>query len=419
MDCLIIKNATVVDPANSVEEKRDLFVKNGVFVEKASGKQKVIDAKNKFVFPGFVDVHCHLREPGQTAKETIESGTAAAAAGGFTSILAMPNTKPCVDSASTFRLVSEIVKASAAVKVYLSACITENREGKKLAPIGTLKNAGAIALTDDGSCVQNNELMLKALEYAKMFNLVVMDHCQDADMTAKGQMNDGLVSLKLGLGGWPNAAEDIIVSRNIILSKYTGAHVHMQHLSSAYSVDLVRNAKKAGINVSAEATPHHIALTDESLIDYDTNYKVNPPLRTKDDVKAVIKGLCDGTIDVIATDHAPHSPADKNVEFDYAPCGMIGFETAFSVCYKALVLSGKMKLSKLIKLMTISPAKLLGINAGSLQCGMPADFCIADLSRKYVYNKSLSRSKNSPWFGKELIGKIEATFVNGKPAYRE
>jgi len=419
MSNLIIKNATVIDPKTSTEEVKDVFINDGVFAEKADPKAKVIDAKNLHLFPGFIDAHAHLRDPGQTSKETIATGTKAAAAGGFTAILAMPNTNPKIDSTSSMKLVNELIASSAYIRVFQSACITENSEGKKLAPIGTLKNAGAITITDDGSCLQNNDLMRRALEYANMFDLLVMDHCQDASMTARAQMNEGIMSAQLGLEGWPRAAEDIIVSRDIILSKYANARVHLQHISSAFSVEMIRGAKNRGIKISAEATPHHIALNDSMLSNFDTNYKMNPPLRTDDDRNEIIKGLCDGTIDIIATDHAPHSLSDKDVEFDYAPCGIIGFETAFPVCYETLVLNGSMKLMRLIELFTSAPAKLLNISGGSLAIGEQADFVLADLNAEFLYNKTFSKSSNSPWLGKKLKSKILATYYRGREVFND
>ncbi len=418
MKNLVVKNARVIDPANNVDEVKDIFVTGGVFAKSAGKDAEIIDAKGKILIPGIVDVHAHLREPGQTNKGTVATETASAAAGGITSLLAMPNTSPSIDSTATVRLLDEIIKRSAKVRIYQSGCITEGRAGKKLAQIGSLKNAGVIAITDDGGCIQDNELMRRALEYANMFDLLVMDHCQDASMTENGQIHEGEWSCKLGLAGWPSAAEDLIVSRNVILSHYTGARVHMQHLSSEYSVDTLRRAKMRGIKVSAEATPHHLALTDAATDGFNTNAKMNPPLRSENDRQALIKGLCDGTIDVIATDHAPHSVNDKDKEFDYAAFGIIGFETAFSICYEALVLSGAMSLNKMIELMTIKPAKLLRIDAGTLSEGAAADFVIIDTNKEYIYETPVSRSSNSPWLGKKLKAQVEQTFVGGETVFK-
>ncbi len=413
----VVRNARVVDPSSGLDKVCDVCVSNGVFVKKASAKAQVVDAHGLVLAPGFVDMHAHLREPGQTSKETIATGTAAAAAGGFTSVVAMPNTSPAVDSASTVKLINDIIAKTAKVKVYQSGCITEGRKGEKLAPLGSLKKQGVIAVTDDGSCVQSSEIMRNAMVYAKMFGLFVMDHCQDYSLTSSGQMNEGEWSVRLGLGGWPSAAEDIIVARDTILAQYTKSHIHLQHISSALSVDLIRQAKKRGVSVSAEATPHHIALTDDCLKGYDTNFKMCPPVRTRADINAIIKGIEDGTIEVIATDHAPHSETDKDMEFDAAPFGIIGFETAFSVCHQALVASGKIELIRLIELMSTRPAQLLGIDAGTLAEGKPADFVLINEREEYFYNEPLSRSKNSPWLGKKLTGRVVSTFVDGKLIY--
>ena len=413
----LIKNARVVDPSQKLDKVCDVCVANGVFVKKVSSKAKVIDAKGLVLAPGFVDMHAHLREPGQTSKESVETGTMAAAAGGFTTIVAMPNTSPAVDSAASVRLINDIIAESAKIRVIQSACITEGRKGEKLAPYGTLKNLGVIAITDDGSCVQSAELMRNAMEYAKMFGLLVMDHCQENTLTKTGHMHEGEWSVRLGIGGWPSAGEDIIVARNAILAHYTKSHIHLQHISSALSVDIIRNAKKRGTSISAEATPHHLSLTDECLKDYDTNYKMCPPIRSKSDVDALIAGIVDGTIEVIATDHAPHTETEKDKEFDLAPFGITGFETAFSVCHEVLVRSKKIKLSKLIELMSTRPAQLLGIDAGTLKEGASADFVLIDENAVYVYDKTLSRSTNSPWFNKTLRGKVVATYFAGKKVF--
>lgn len=414
---ILIKNARVVDPSQNLDKVCDIAVSNGVFAEKVSPKAEVVDAKGLVLTPGFVDMHVHLREPGQTSKESVATGTAAAAAGGFTSIVAMPNTVPAADNASTIRLINDIIAETAKVRVYQSACLTVGRKGETLAPFGTLKNLGVIALTDDGSCVQSAELMRNAMQYAGMFGMLVMDHCQENTLTSTGQMHEGEWSARLGLGGWPSAAEDIIVARDAILAHYTKSHIHLQHISSALSVGIIRDAKKRGISISAEATPHHLSLTDECLKDYDTNFKMCPPVRTKADVDALIEGVVDGTIEVIATDHAPHSENDKDREFDAAPFGITGLETAFSVCHEVLVRSGKIGMSKLVELMSTRPAQLLKIDAGTLAVGAKADFVLIDENAEYVYDKTFSRSTNSPWFGKKLRGKVVATYLGGSKIY--
>ncbi len=415
---LIVKNARVVDPSRNIDEIGDVFVTSGKFAAVAAPKADMLDAKGLTLMPAFVDMHVHLREPGQTSKETIASGTAAAAAGGYTSILAMPNTSPAADSPSTIRLINDIISESAKVKVYQSACITEGREGTKLAPYGSLKKLGVVALTDDGSCVQSAELMRNAMVYAKMFGLFIMDHCQEYTLTSGGQMHEGEWSVRLGLGGWPSAAEDIIVSRDVILAHYAHCHIHLQHISSALSVDIIRNAKRLGTSVSAEATPHHLSLTDECLRNYDTNFKMCPPVRSRADVEALVEGIVDGTIEVIASDHAPHTITDKDREFNLAPFGIIGLETAFSVCYAALVRSGKITLPHLVRLMSTRPAELLGIEAGTLNPGAPADFVLVDENASYVYSSTLSRSENSPWLGKTLYGRVMRTYMNGAIVYK-
>lgn len=417
MNGFIVKNARVVDPSQNIDEVRDIFVSDGVFADSAPKNAEVIDASSLALVPGFVDLHAHLREPGQTSKETVATATAAAAAGGFTSIVAMPNTSPAADSASTIRLINDIVAESANVRVYQTGCITEGRRGEKLAPIGSLAKLGVRAISDDGSCVQSAELMRNAMVYAKMFGLFVMDHCQEATLTKSGQMHEGEWSVKLGLGGWPSAAEDIIVSRDVILAHYAKCHIHLQHISSALSVDIIRTAKRRGTSVSAEATPHHLSLTDECLRDYDTNFKMCPPLRSREDVDALIEGVVDGTIEVVATDHAPHTDTEKDMAFDSAPFGITGFETAFAVCHEVLVRSGRIPLSRLVKLMSTRPAEILGVDAGTLRAGSPADFALLDENAQWVYSQTKSRSANSPWFGKTLRGRVVGTFVGGKRVF--
>ena len=413
----IVKNARVIDPSQKIDSKGDIFIKNGVFVDSVSKSAKVIDATGLILTPGFVDMHAHLRDPGQTSKECIESGSMAAAAGGYTSVVAMPNTSPAADSSSTIRLINDIIERTSKIRIYQSGCITVGRAGEKLAPYGSLKNQGVIAITDDGSCVQNCDLMRNAMVYAKMFNLLVMDHCQENTLTASGQIHEGETSVRLGLGGWPSAAEDIIVSRDIILAHYAKCRIHLQHISSALSVDIIRQGKRRGTQVSAEATPHHLSLLDSMVGNYDTNFKMCPPVRTQADIDALIEGLVDGTIDVIATDHAPHTSTEKDREFDRAPFGITGFETAFSVSYEALVKSGIMKLPKLINLMATKPAELLGIDAGTLKVGSPADFVLRDTKASYVYNKTYSRATNSPWWNKKLKGAVTATYVGGNKVF--
>jgi len=417
-----IKNGRVIDPASKRDATGDVFIADGRFVKSLSATQRksaqVIDAKGLVVCPGLVDIHVHFREPGQTHKETILTGSQAAAAGGFTTVVCMPNTSPPVDNTGTVELIKNAARL-APVHVYPTGCITVGMKGQSLAPHGSLQKAGVVALTDDGLCVQSNELMHRAVEYAKMFGLTILDHCQDESMTAKAVMNEGVVSTRLGLTGWPHAAEDIIVARNIILSRYTGAHIHMQHISSAHSVELMRRAKRDGVNVTAEATPHHIALTEESLGTYDTNFKMNPPLRTEADRKAIVAGLKDGTLDCIGTDHAPHAPEEKDKEFDYAPNGIIGLETALPVCLDVLVRQSKFKLGFVIDLMTRKTADILKLPAGTLSPGAAADVCLFDPEEKWLYDTygAFSRSINSPWNKQQMKGRVKTTIVDGRIVY--
>ena len=423
MPALWIRNARVIDPASQRDRVGDLFARDGKMVAKLSPTErkraKKIDGQGLVACPGLVDIHVHFREPGQTHKETIASGSRAAAAGGFTTVVCMPNTSPVADNAGTIQYILDAVRRDSLVKVLPTGCITIGMKGDTLAPIGSLKRAGVVAITDDGDCVQSNELMRRALEYAKMFDLPVMDHCQDASMTVGAVMNEGVMSTRLGLRGWPHAAEDIIVARNVILSEYTGAHVHLQHITSRFSVDIIRRAKSRGVRVTAEATPHHLALTEDALAGYDTNFKMNPPLRTEADRRALIEGLRDGTLDIIATDHAPHTPDEKDREFDHAPNGIIGLETALAVSLDVLVRHHRFKLPTVVDLMTRKAAEILKLPAGTLAEGAAADVCLFDPEEKWKYDAKtgFSKSYNSPWQGQTLTGRVKTRIVNGKVVF--
>jgi dihydroorotase len=425
MPSLWISNARIIDPAGKRDEVGDLFIANGRIVSSLSAadkkKAKKIDAAGLVACPGLVDIHVHLREPGQTHKETIETGSRAAAAGGFTSVVCMPNTAPVADTAGTIQQIKDSIARTACVKIYPTGCITVGMKGQALAPIGSLKRAGVIAITDDGDCVQSNELMRRACEYARMFDLPIMDHCQDHSMTVGAVMNEGTVSTRLGLRGWPNAAEDLIVARNAILSEYTGAHIHLQHISSKFSVEIIRRAKKRGVRITAEATPHHIALTDEALGTYDTNFKMNPPLRTEEDRLEIIAGLRDGTLDILATDHAPHTDYEKDKEFDYAPNGILGLETALAVSLDVLVRQNKFKLAYVIDLLTRRPAQIVKLAAGTLAAGAAADVCLFDPEEQWVYDAKagFSKSSNSPWHGQTLRGRVRTTIVDGRVVFAD
>ena len=328
------------------------------------------------------------------------------------------NLQLLADNAGTIQYMKDAVARDAVVRVHPTGCITVGMKGQTLAPIGSLKRVGVVAITDDGDCVQSNDLMRRAVEYARMFDLPVMDHCQDHSMTVGAVMNEGVVSTRLGLRGWPNAAEDLIVARNVILSEYTGAHIHLQHISSRFSVDIIRRAKQRGVRITAEATPHHIALTDEALATYDTNFKMNPPLRTEEDRRALIEGLRDGTLDIVATDHAPHTDYEKDKEFDFAPNGILGLETALPVTLEVLVRRNKFKLPFVIDLMTRRPAKLLNLPGGTLAVGTEADICLFDPEEQWRYDAKagFSKSSNSPWHGQTLTGGLRPEHLRLAPA---
>ena len=420
MPALWISSARVIDPAAKRDGRGDIFIRDGKFVRSLSRAEKKrarkIDARGLVACPGLVDIHVHFREPGQTHKETIATGSHAAAAGGFTTVVCMPNTSPVADNAGTIQFIKDAILRDAVVKVLPTGCITVGMKGQALAPIGSLKRGGVVAITDDGDCVQSNEVMRRACEYAKMFDLPIMDHCQDASMTQGAVMNEGVMSTRLGLRGWPHAAEDLIVSRNVILSSYTGAHLHLQHISSKYSVQIIRRAKRRGIRITAEGTPHHMALTDAALAGYDTNFKMNPPLRTEADRREIIRGLRDGTLDCISTDHAPHTDYEKDKEFDFAPNGILGLETSLAVSLEVLVRQNKFKLAQVVDLMTRRPAQVLGLPAGTLAPGAAADVCLFDPAEKWRYDAKagFSKSSNSPWHGQTLTGRVKTTIVDGR-----
>jgi len=420
-----IKNGRIIDPAASRDEKGDIFIVDGRIAADLDLEQKkqahVIEADDLWVCPGLIDIHVHLREPGQTHKETIQTGSQAAAAGGFTTVICMPNTTPPADNPGTIQYIKDAIEREAVVRVLFTGCITVGMAGESLAPIGTLSRSGVVAITDDGKCVQNNELMRRAVEYASMFNLPVMDHCEDASLTRGSVMNEGTVSTRLGLVGWPAAAEDIIVSRNVILSTHTGAHIHLQHISSATSVDIIRRAKQRDVRITAEATPHHLALTDDTIAGYDTNFKMNPPLRTEEDRQAVIDGLRDGTLDCVATDHAPHTDYEKDMEFDYAPFGIVGSETALPVTLQILHRESGFTEMETIALLTSKPARIMGLEAGTLAVGTAADIAVIDPEEVWTVTPETlhSKSANSPWINRELTGRARTTLVGGKVVYHD
>ncbi len=422
---LLIKNGLVVDPANKIEDKLDIFVANGR-IEKV-GKNisdrdaKIIDAKGRVVMPGFIDMHAHFREPGFEYKETIESGSRAAAKGGFTSVCVMPNTSPAIDNQALVEFVNLKAKEVGLIDVHVIGTITKGRAGAELAPVGELVKAGAVAISDDGNSVMNAELLRRAMEYTKMFNIPIIEHCEDANLAADGMINEGYYSTLLGLKGIPDAAEEVIVARDILLARETGAKLHIAHISTEGSVELLRWAKKQNVAVTAEVTPHHFALDESALVEYNTNFKMNPPLRTKEDVKVLKKALKDDVIDVIATDHAPHAELDKNVEFNLAAYGIVGLETAFPLITEHLIRPGVLTISQAVAKITINPAKILGLNKGTLTEGSFADIVVADLEKEIEITKDFfaSRSTNSPFIGQKLHGKIEYVVKKGKIIYGE
>lgn len=417
-----IKGGRVIDPENGIDKVTDVYIKSGKFVSAAnfkSGKPTVIDAKGKIVVPGLIDMHVHLREPGYEYKETIKTGCEAAAAGGFTSIVCMPNTKPVIDNSATVEFIYKQAKDANGVNVYPMGAISKGLEGIELTEIGDMIEAGAVAITDDGKGLQKTEIMRSALEYAKNFDVTLCAHCEDVGLASGGSMHEGEMSTRLGLAGIPALAESVQVARDIQICEYVGSKYHVQHISTKEAVDLVRQAKKRGLNVSCEAAPHHFTLTDEELVNYDSNYKMNPPLRSDIHLKAVLKGLKDGTIEVIATDHAPHSELEKKVEFDQAMNGIIGLETALPLSL-ALVRNGVLEMTDLISKLTINPARILGLKAGTLSIGERADVTIIDPDIEWTYSKDEVKSKscNSPWLDKELTGRAIMTIAKGKVIYQ-
>jgi dihydroorotase len=416
----LIKNGRVIDPENNIDEVMDIFVKDGKVEKTAKAitdkADEVIDAKNMIVAPGFIDMHTHLREPGREDKETIRSGTRAAVKGGFTTVACMPNTDIPIDSIETVKLVKDIAKKDAIANVVVIAAITEKRQGKKLSDIKALKAEGVAAISDDGCSVEDKEVLLAALKESKKEKVLLIEHCEDPKLAGTGVMNKGFTSTKMGLRGISNASEYEMVKRDIELAKKAGARLHIAHVSTKESVELIRRAKKDGIDVTAETCPHYLALTDECCGMYDTNMKMNPPLRTKEDVKALKEGLKDGTIDVIATDHAPHTDSEKDVEFDYAPFGVIGLETALSISVMELVAQKVLTWPELISKLASNPAKILGLDKGTLKKGAGADIVIFDPEKEYTYTKVSieSKSKNSPFINWMLKGKVTHVLVGGK-----
>jgi dihydroorotase len=456
MNALLLSGGRIIDPANRLDSVSDLLIIDGKIAAvgtdasaKAPANAERMDVSGSVVCPGLIDLHVHLREPGQTAKETLFTGTMAAARGGFTSVVCMPNTAPSIDNAGTVALIRDRAEQDGKVNVFVTGAITKGIAGEELASIGSLKKAGVVAITDDGHCVQNNELMRRACEYAKMFDLPVMDHCQDYSLVTDGVMHEGYWSTALGLRGWPAAGEEMIVARNILLAQLTGASVHCQHISAAGSVELIREAKRRGVPISGEACPHHFILTDAAVAGsekfwngdgkaifgiggrpiselpswpaYDTSMKMNPPLRSAKDREAILEGLADGTLEVLASDHAPHCGFEKEVEFDYAPFGITGLETELALSLMQLYHTGLLPLAKVIEKFTSAPARLLRIRKGTLAVGADADVTVFDPERPWSFdrNDTASKSLNSPFYGWPLKGKAVATIVGGRKVWVE
>jgi len=464
MPDLLLRGGRVLDPSQSLDATRDVLIRGeriGAMATDLSDHPDardavVVDANGLVVTPGLIDLHVHLREPGQSAKETIETGARCAARGGFTSVVCMPNTRPAIDDAAAVGLVQDRARAKACVRVFVAGAITKDIAGEELAPIGSLHRAGVVAITDDGKCIQNMELMRRALEYARMYGLKVMDHCQDYDLVAEGVMHEGYWSAFLGLRGWPAVGEDAIVARNVLLARLTGTHIHCQHISSRRSVELIREARAQKVPISGEACPHHYTLTDAAVAgsevfwkedgaglysaqlmapderpvwpSYDTHFKMNPPLRSADDRLAVVEGLKDGTLDILASDHAPHCNYEKDVEFDFAPFGILGLETQLGLALTELYHAGHLPLAKVVEMYSVRPATLLplkadesGASLGRLEIGGPADITILDPEKVWSYDvrQTASKSVNSPFHGWRLKGKAVGTICRGKVVWSE
>lgn len=417
----LIKGGRLVDPAENLDAVSDILISDGRIEKigrdiKAPGAQ-TIDASGKIVSPGFIDMHSHLREPGREDKETIYTGTRAAIRGGFTRVACMPNTEPAIDCPETVRLVKNITSKDAACIVSVIGAITENREGKKLSDLKGMKKEGAVGVSDDGSSVEDPGLMLQCLKEAKREGLAVIAHCEDIKLSAKGVINKGFMSTKLGLRGIPRESEYGRVRRDIELAAKAGAPIHIAHVSCKESVDIIRQSKKNGIKVTAETCPHYFSMTEDCCATYDTNTKMNPPLRTRDDMDALKEALKDGTIDVIATDHAPHTDCEKDVEFEYAPFGIIGLETALSLSVMELIDAKILDWPGLIAKLSVNPARILGIKDSGIGEGREACITVIDPAPEYVYTKEgiESKSKNSPFIGWKLKGRATDVFVAGKP----
>ncbi|MCK4859249.1 MAG: dihydroorotase [Candidatus Omnitrophica bacterium] len=420
---LLIKQGRIVDPQNKIDKIADVFISGGKIREIRDKIKKsnceTIDACGKIVIPGLVDIHCHLREPGQEDKETILSGARAAAKGGFTTLCCMPNTQPVADNQEIIKFIYAKAKETK-INIYPLGAVTKKQEGRELAEMGELKKAGVVALSDDGNPIENSKVMRRALEYARMFNLLISVHCEDRGLSKDGLINESFVSTTSGLQGVPTVAESIMVARDIQLAQFLNVPIHFCHISCQKSVQLIRQAKKEGIKITCETAPHYWTLTEECTRGFDPNFKINPPLRSKDDVEAIKQGLKDGTIDAIATDHAPHSSEEKELPFSQAPFGTIGLETALSLGITELVEKDVLDLPQLIEKMSVNPAKIFNLPAANLSIGNSADLTVVDLDKQWIVKKEnfLSKSKNSAFLGKRLKGEVVVTICKGKVVYK-
>lgn len=420
MSALLLKGGRVIDPAAKLNQVCDVLIEDGIIqkvgLDIRADQAEVYDASDKIVVPGLIDMHTHLREPGQEAKEDFASGSRAGAAGGYTTVATMPNTSPVVDTAALVTSLQKRAEDVAIIHIHIIGAVTKNQEGKELAELGDMVAAGAVAFSDDGHFDPSAKVLLSAYDYLVPFNKAIINHEEDTSLVEDGAMNEGHRSAMLGFKGRPIVAEDIAVARDIMLAEYAGAHVHVAHISSGRAVELVREAKKRGVHVTAEATPHHLTMTDALVDPADSSTKVNPPLRTAKDVNAVVEGLCDGTIDMIATDHSPHAAEEKDREYIYAPSGFPGLETAIGVLMTDLVHTGKLPLETLIERMTYAPARVFQLNAGTLREGGPADVTVIDPNLVWTVDekKFYTRGSHSPFVGRELTGKAVLTVVDGQ-----
>lgn len=420
MSALLLKGGRVIDPAAKLNQVCDVLIEDGIIqkvgLDIRADQAEVYGASDKIVVPGLIDMHTHLREPGQEAKEDFASGSRAGAAGGYTTVATMPNTSPVVDTAALVTSLQKRAEDVAIIHIHIIGAVTKNQEGKELAELGDMVAAGAVAFSDDGHFDPSAKVLLSAYDYLVPFNKAIINHEEDTSLVEDGAMNEGHRSAMLGFKGRPIVAEDIAVARDIMLAEYAGAHVHVAHISSGRAVELVREAKKRGVHVTAEATPHHLTMTDALVDPADSSTKVNPPLRTAKDVNAVVAGLCDGTIDMIATDHSPHAAEEKDREYIYAPSGFPGLETAIGVLMTDLVHTGKLPLETLIERMTYAPARVFQLNAGTLREGGPADVTVIDPNLVWTVDekKFYTRGSHSPFVGRELTGKAVLTVVDGQ-----